>query len=227
MRLNAFLARAGVASRRGADSLIKAGRISVNGKLGQLNDKVTSTDDIRVNGRRISQQKLRYILLYKPQGYITTLKDPENRVKVTDLVMIPERVVPVGRLDFNTTGALLLTNDGELANKLMHPSFEADKVYEAEVMGTIKSKMLNMLSNGVDLEDGKTAPAKIRKLADNKLELTIHEGRNHQIKRMLEVVGLQTKKLHRPKYGPLDLEGLKPGQWRDLTEQEITALKRP
>src|SRR5436190_3856715 len=146
MRLNAFLARAGVASRRGADSLIKAGRISVNGKLGQLNDKVTSTDDIRVNGRRISQQKLRYILLYKPQGYITTLKDPENRVKVTDLVMIPERVVPVGRLDFNTTGALLLTNDGELANKLMHPSFEADKVYEAEVMGTIKSKMLNMLS---------------------------------------------------------------------------------
>lgn len=214
-----------MASRRGADRLIKAGRVSVNGKPGQLNDDVSDADDIKLNGRRVSTQQLRYILLNKPAGYITTLKDPENRVKVTDLVKIPERVVPVGRLDFNTTGAMLLTNDGELTNKLMHPSFEIDKVYEAEVEGSISDEILNKLSIGVKLEDGKTAPAKTRKLSDNKIELIIHEGRTHQVKRMLAAVGLETKKLHRSKYGPLTVEGLKPGRWRDLTPQEISNLK--
>jgi len=225
MRLNAFLARAGVASRRGADRLIKAGRISVNGRLGQLNDDVSDADDVKVNGRRVSSQRLRYILLYKPAGYITTLKDPENRVKVTDLIKIDERVVPVGRLDFNTTGALLLTNDGELANRLMHPSREVDKVYEAEVEGTITDEILNRLSIGVKLEDGKTAPAKAKKLAENKVELTIHEGRQHQVKRMLSAVGLDVKKLHRSKYGPLGLDGLKPGRWRELSASELKLLK--
>lgn len=225
MRLNAFLARSGVASRRGADRLIKAGRISVNGRPGQLNDDVSEADDIRVNGRRISAQKPRYILLYKPAGYITTLKDPENRVKVTDLVKVDERVVPVGRLDFNTTGALLLTNDGELANKLMHPSFRVNKVYEATIEGDITDEILNLLSISVNLEDGKTAPAAAKKLADNKIELTIHEGRSHQVKRMLAAVGLPVKRLHRSKYGPLDLDGLKPGHWRDLAETEVKLLK--
>lgn len=249
MRLNAYLARAGVASRRGADRLIKAGRISVNGKMGQLNDDVSDADDIKLNGRRISAQQLRYLLLYKPAGYITTLKDPENRVKVTDLLVpsqnmsgavsnrivkrqvfgtgikIPERVVPVGRLDFNTTGALLLTNDGELANRLMHPSFKINKVYEVEVDGNVTDEILNKLSIGVNLGDGKTAPAKARKLADTKLELTIHEGRNHQVKRMMAAIGLPAKKLHRSKYGPLTLEGLKPGRWRDLTPKEVDDLQ--
>ncbi len=225
MRLNAFLARAGVASRRGADRLIKAGRVSVNGNPGQLNDDVSEADDIKLNGRRVSSQRPRYILLHKPAGYITTLKDPENRVKVTDLVKIPERVVPVGRLDFNTTGALLLTNDGELANKLMHPSQEVDKVYEAEVDGKITDEILNKLSIGVKLEDGKTAPAKARKLADNKIELIIHEGRQHQVKRMLAAVGLPVKKLHRSIYAGLSLTGLKPGHWRDLTPDEVASLK--
>ncbi len=225
MRLNAFLARAGIDSRRGADRLIKAGRISVNGRLGQLNDDVSEADDIRVNGRRINAQKPRYILLYKPAGYITTLKDPDNRVKVTDLVKINERVVPVGRLDFNTTGALLLTNDGELTNKLMHPSFEVDKVYEVVVEGEVTDEILNKLSIGVNLEDGKTAPAAAKRLADNKIELIIHEGRNHQVKRMLAAVGLPVKRLHRSKYGPLDLDSLKPGHWRDLAETEIKLLK--
>jgi 23S rRNA pseudouridine2605 synthase len=225
VRLNAFLARAGVASRRGADRLIKAGRISVNGRMGQLNDEVSDTDDIKVNGRRISSQKLRYILLYKPAGYVTTLKDPENRVKVTDLVKIDERVVPVGRLDFNTTGALLLTNDGVLTNKLMHPSFEIDKVYEAEVDGDITPEILNMLSIGIDLDDGRSAPAKTRKLSENKIELTIHEGRKHQVKRMLAAAGLPVKKLHRSKYAGLSLDSLKPGQWRDLSPSEIKLLK--
>jgi 23S rRNA pseudouridine2605 synthase len=225
VRLNAFLARGGVASRRGADRLIKAGRISVNGRMGQLNDEVSDTDDIKVNGRRISSQKLRYILLYKPAGYVTTLKDPENRVKVTDLVKIDERVVPVGRLDFNTTGALLLTNDGVLTNKLMHPSFEIDKVYEAEVDGDITPEILNMLSIGIDLDDGRSAPAKTRKLSENKIELTIHEGRKHQVKRMLAAAGLPVKKLHRSKYAGLSLDSLKPGQWRDLSPSEIKLLK--
>lgn len=226
MRLNAYLARAGVASRRGADELIKAGRISVNGKLGQLNDDVSDQDDIKVNGRRVSTQKLRYILLYKPAGYVSTLKDPENRVKVTDLVKINERIVPVGRLDFDTTGALLLTNDGELAHKLMHPSFKVDKVYEAEVEGQINDEIIKKLETGIDLDDGKTSPSRARKLSDNKIELIIHEGKKHQVKRMLASVGLPVKKLHRSKYGPLTLENLASGQWRDLTEDEVLKLKR-
>jgi 23S rRNA pseudouridine2605 synthase len=225
MRLNAFLAKAGVESRRGADRLIKAGRISVNGRQGQLNDDVSEADDIRVNGRRISAQKARYILLYKPSGYITTLKDPENRVKVTDLVKIDERVVPVGRLDFNTTGALLLTNDGELANQLMHPRHNIAKVYTAEVEGIIEDEILSRLAEGIELEDGKTAPAKARKLADNKIEITIHEGRKHQVKRMLAAVGLSVKKLHRSSYAGLELSGLKPGQWRELSEKELELIK--
>ena len=225
MRLNAFLARAGVASRRGADKLIKAGRISVNGRLGQLNDDVSEADDVKVNGRRVGAQQKRYILLNKPAGYVTTLKDPENRVKVTDLIKIEERVVPVGRLDFNTTGALLLTNDGELAYKLMHPSFKVDKTYEAEVQGSVTTEKLNMLSNGLELEDGKTAPAKARKLSANKLELIIHEGRNRQVRRMLEAVDVPVVQLHRSKYGPLSVDGLKPGHWRDLTPTEIANLQ--
>ena len=219
------MAKAGVASRRGADRLIKSGRISVNGRLGQLNDDVTENDDIKVNGRRISRQRTRYVLLNKPAGYVTTLKDPENRVKVTDLVKIDERVVPVGRLDFNTTGALLLTNDGELANQLMHPSFKVDKVYEADTEGKITDEILNMLSIGIDLDDGRTAPARAVKIAEKKVELTIHEGRNRQVRRMLAATGLKVKKLHRSKYGPLDLEGLKPGQWRELSETEVKLLK--
>lgn len=224
MRLNAYLAKAGLASRRGADELIKSGRVSVNGRPAKLNDDVNEMDVVRINGQQIKMRKSRYILLYKPVGYITTMKDPGNRPKVADLVTVPERVVPVGRLDFNTTGALLLTNDGELAHNLMHPSFEIDKVYEAEVKGDITDKILNMLSIGIELEDGKTAPAKARKLADNKIELIIHEGRNRQVRRMLAAVGLPAVKLHRSKYGPLTLDGLRPGSWRGLTEKEVQKL---
>ena len=225
MRLNAFLARAGVTSRRGADELIKAGRVKVNGKTGQLNDEVSDSDKVELDGKPLQSQKLRYILIYKPDRTVTTLKDTENRPTIVDLVDIPERVVPVGRLDFDTTGALLLTNDGELAHKLMHPSFEVDKVYEAEVQGVITPEILNMLSIGIELEDGKPAPAKASKLSDNKIELTIHEGRNHQVKRMLDAVGLPVRRLHRSKYGSLDLTALRPGQWRDLTSDEIAQLK--
>jgi 23S rRNA pseudouridine2605 synthase len=220
MRLNAFLAKAGVSSRRGADELIKASRVKVNGRTGRLNDDVFEEDKVEFDGQQVKLRKSRYILLNKPAGYITTLKDPHGRRKVMDLIKIDERIVPVGRLDYDTTGALLLTNDGQLAHKLMHPSFEIDKVYEAEVEGKITDEILNKLSIGVNLTDCKTAPAIARKLAENKIELIIHEGRQHQVKRMLEAVGLQTKKLHRSKYGTLNLEGLKPGHWRELTDLE-------
>lgn len=214
-----------MASRRGADKLIQEGRVKVNDQPGQLNDDVSEDDLVELDGRAVQKQKPRYILLYKPDRMVTTLSDPQNRPKVIDLIDIPERIVPVGRLDFDTTGVLLLTNDGELTNKLMHPRFKVDKVYKAEVQGTITPKILDLLSNSIKLDDGPTAPAKARQLADNKIELIIHEGRNHQVKRMLAAVGLEVKRLHRSKYGPLDLSGLKPGHWRDLSEEEIDRLK--
>ncbi|MBX4197608.1 rRNA pseudouridine synthase, partial [Candidatus Saccharibacteria bacterium] len=211
-----FLAKTGVASRRGADELIKAGRISVNGQIGRLNDDVSENDIILVNSKQVKLRKSRYILLNKPAGYITTLKDPHGRRKVIDLIKLDLRVVPVGRLDYDTTGAILLTNDGQLTYHLMHPSFKVDKVYEAEVDGPVTEEILNKLSIGIDLDDGRTAPAKARLLGNNKIELTIHEGRRHQVKRMLAAVGLQVETLHRSKYGPLTLNSLKPGQWREL-----------
>jgi 23S rRNA pseudouridine2605 synthase len=225
MRLNAFLAKAGVASRRGADKLIKAGRVKVNGEAGQLNSEVTEKDIVKVDGGEVLLQQNRYILLNKPAKYLTSLKDPHGRRTVIDLIDIPARVVPVGRLDWDTTGALLLTNDGELANQLMHPRYEIDKAYQAQVFGEVTEKTLEMLNIGIELDDGKTAPAKARKLADNKIEIIIHEGRNRQVKRMLAAVGLPVKKLHRSKYGPLALDGLKPGEWRDLSHDEIKNLK--
>ena len=225
MRLNAYLARAGVASRRGADKLIKEGRVKVNGRVGQLNSEVSPEDKVELNGRPVRVQELRYILMNKPPRIVTSLKDPEGRPVITDLLDIKERVVPVGRLDVNTTGAILLTNDGELANKLMHPKYKVNKVYEAEVKGLVTNEILNKLSNGVILEDGKTAPAKTRKLTNDRVEITIHEGRNHQVKRMLAAVGLQVLRLHRRKYGPLELHGLKIGQWRELTPAEVKQLQ--
>ncbi len=219
------MARSGVASRRRAGELIKAGKVTVNGIEGQLNTEVSDTDIVKVDGSTVTIQKLRYILLNKPPGYVTTLNDEKGRRKILDLLSISERVVPVGRLDYDTTGALLLTNDGELAHKLMHPSFNIDKRYEATVKGEITDEKLQRLERGVELEDGKSAPAKARKLSKNKLELIIHEGRKHQVKRMLAVGGLPVTKLHRSTYADLDLSILKPSQWRDLTADEIDRLK--
>lgn len=219
------MAQAGVSSRRDADELIKANRVTVNGRIGRLNDSVSKKDDVLVDGKQIKLRKSRYILLYKPAGYVTTLKDEKGRRKVSDLIDIPERIVPVGRLDYDTTGALLLTNDGELAHKLMHPSFGVDKVYEAEINGAITDNALSMLSIGINLSDGKTAPAKVKKLADNKIELIIHEGRKHQVKRMLAAVGLTVKTLHRSRYAELDLSGMRPGQWRNLSALEVQKLR--
>src|SRR5947199_4052058 len=189
MRLNAYLARAGIASRRKADELIKAGRVLVNGEPGQLNMFVEAADRVEVDGREVAKQQLAHLLLYKPVGHVTTASDPQGRRTVVDIVPSTPRVVPVGRLDVDTTGALLLTNDGPLAHTLAHPRYGVEKTYEAEVEGEPNEAALHALAAGVELEDGPTAPARVRRLAPSSIELTVHEGRNRQVKRMCIAVG--------------------------------------
>ena len=225
MRLNAYLARAGVASRRKADELIKTGRVTVNGEPGQLNTFVGADDRVEVDGKPVAKQRLAYLLLHKPAGVVTTARDPHGRPTVVDLVDLTARVVPVGRLDADTTGALLLTNDGPLAHRLAHPRYEVEKVYEAEVEGRPDDEALRRLAEGVELEDGRTAPARVRRVGPSKLELAIHEGRKHQVKRMLAAVGHPVTRLHRSRYAGLTLEGLGPGAWRELTPAEILPLR--
>jgi pseudouridine synthase len=225
MRLNAYLARAGVASRRGADDLIKAGRVLVNGEPGQLNTVVEPGDRVTVDGAPVTPQRLAYLLLHKPAGVVTTARDPQGRPTVVELVPAEPRVVPVGRLDADTTGVLLLTNDGPLAHRLAHPRYEIEKVYEAEVGGRPGEDVLRKLREGVELEDGVTAPAKVRRVGDHRIELTIHEGRNRQVKRMFDAVGHPVRSLHRSVYAGLTVQGLAPGRWRPLTRAEIERLR--
>jgi 23S rRNA pseudouridine2605 synthase len=225
VRLNAYLARAGVASRRSADELIKAGRVTVNGEPGRLNTFVESRDRVEVDGRRVEPQRLAYVLLHKPAGVVTTARDPHGRPTVVDLVDHEARVVPVGRLDADTTGALLLTNDGELAHRLAHPRYGVEKTYDVEVDGKVTDEQLLRLRGGVELEDGPTAPAQARRLGPNRLELVLHEGRKHQVKRMCAEVGLPVTRLHRPSYGGLELGALAPGEWRELEPTEVEQLR--
>src|SRR3954468_18795654 len=237
VRLNAYLARAGVASRRKADELIKAGRVTVNGEPGELNTFVEKRDRVELDGKPLAKQRLAYVLLHKPEGVVTTASDPEGRPTVVELVAhYDTRLVPVGRLDADTTGALLLTNDGDLAHRLAHPRYEVDKVYVAEVEGRpaddalrrlaggLRARgggrpaadALRRLAEGLELEDGRTAPARVRRLGPATVELAIHEGRKHQVKRMLEAVGHPVTALHRSRYAGLGVEGLRPGRWREL-----------
>jgi 23S rRNA pseudouridine2605 synthase len=225
MRLNAFLARAGVASRRGADELVKAGRVRVNGEPGELSTVIGARDVVEVDGRRVRPQPLAYVLLHKPAGVVTTARDPQRRPTVVDLVDRDPRVVPVGRLDADTTGALLLTNDGPLAHRLAHPRYGVEKTYLADVEGDPGPDSLRRLREGVELEDGRTAPARARRLRRGRVELVLHEGRKRQVKRMLEAVGHPVRRLHRPEYAGLTLDGLAPGAWRELTRDEVEALR--
>jgi 23S rRNA pseudouridine2605 synthase len=225
MRLNAYLARAGVASRRKADELIKAGRVHVNGEPGELNTFVATNDLVEVDGRPVAKQRLAYLLLHKPAGVVTTARDPHGRPTVVELVPREPRVVPVGRLDADTTGALLLTNDGELAHRLAHPRYEVPKVYVAEVDGEPSDAALGALAGGVELEDGLTAPAEARGLGPSEIELTLHEGRKHQVKRMCAAVGHPVRALHRRAYAGLTLEDLDPGAFRELTAPEVEGLR--
>ena len=226
MRLNAYLARAGVASRRTADELVRAGRVRVNGDRGELNTVVGARDVVEVDGERVRLQRLAHLLLHKPPGVVTTARDPHGRRTVVDLVLSEPRVVPVGRLDVDTTGALLLTNDGDLAHRLAHPRYGVPKVYEAEVEGSPSRDELARLRDGIELEDGPTAPATVRLLGPTLIELTLHEGRKHQVKRMCEAVGHPVLRLHRARYAGLGLDGLGPGEWRELTADEVSALRR-
>jgi 23S rRNA pseudouridine2605 synthase len=227
LRLNAYIARAGVASRRGAEELIRAGRVRVNGEVAGLTTFVGLRDRVELDGRRLEPERLAYVLLHKPAGVVTTARDPHGRPTVVDLVGHERRVVPVGRLDADTTGALLLTNDGPLSHRLMHPRHEVDKVYHAEVEGVPGDEALNVLRKGIELEGGVTSPAQVRRLGPSSVELTIHEGRKHQVKRMLAAIGHPVRRLHRSRYAGLTLDGLAPGEWRELTPEEVAALKEP
>jgi 23S rRNA pseudouridine2605 synthase len=226
VRLNAYLARAGIASRRGADELIKAGRVTVNGVRGELNTFVQATDAVLVDGREVGRQALRHVLLNKPRGTIATARDPEGRPTVVDLVKGDVRVVPVGRLDRDTTGVLLLTNDGPLAHRLAHPRYGIEKTYVAEVRGEPSDETLARLAGGVELEDGPTAPARVQRLGPSRVELVLHEGRNRQVRRMLEAVGHPVERLRRSRYAGLGPGRLKPGDWRELTRDEVRRLRR-
>jgi len=225
MRLNAFLARAGIASRRGADELIKSGRVTVNGEAGQLNTVVGAHDLVAVDGEEVARQRLRYVLLHKPAGVVTTARDPQGRPTVVELVPTEPRVVPVGRLDADTTGALLLTNDGQLAHRLAHPRYGVEKTYVTDVEGDPGEDVLRRLREGVELDDGPTAPARARRLGRGRVELVLHEGRKHQVKRMLAAVGHPVTRLHRSAYAGLTLEGLEPAEWRELEPSEVELLR--
>jgi pseudouridine synthase len=233
LRLQKILSQAGVASRRGAEQLIAEGRVSVNGvTVREMGVKAEpARDDIRVDGRRIKgAERLRYILLYKPPGYVTTRSDPQRRRTVLDLLHgVREYVYPVGRLDYDTEGLLLLTNDGELAARLTHPRHEIERTYEARVAGMPDVDALERLRRGIPLDGRRTLPADVALLnpgkgRDGVLLLTIREGRNRQVRRMLEAVGHPVQKLKRTRIGPIADRRLKPGEWRDLTEDEVRTL---
>jgi 23S rRNA pseudouridine2605 synthase len=231
MRLAKYIAHSGVASRRHAERLVTSGRVEVGGR--RVVDPALDVDDssdVRVDGRPIGRERHEYYLLNKPVGVVSTAHDPEGRTKVTDLVPSPARLYPVGRLDADTSGLILLTNDGELANRLTHPSFEVGKTYRARVRGSVGESALERLRAGVLLDDGRTAPARVsvlgRRGRDTELELTIHEGRKRQLRRMCEAVGNPAIELERIRFGPLELGALSPGDFRRLEPEEIDLLRR-
>jgi 23S rRNA pseudouridine2605 synthase len=234
MRLNVYLARAGVSSRRGADDLIRAGRVTVNGQRADLAAFVERWDRVELDGAVLAPEPLVHVLLHKPAGVVTTARDPHGRPTVVGLVGHEVRIVPVGRLDADTTGALVLTNDGQLAHHLAHPRYGVEKVYEADVEGVPSRSTLARLGAGVILddsgEDRRTAPARARLIGrwngGARVELALHEGRKHQVKRMLATVGHPVVRLHRSRYAELGVEGLAPGEWRPLSAGEVAALRR-
>ncbi len=230
-RLQKVIAQAGIASRRKAEELITSGQVKVNGVVvTELGTKVSDKDRVEVNNQIIEKEKKEYYLLNKPRGVVTTTQDDKNRKTVVDLIPTDARIYPVGRLDYDTTGVLLLTNDGDFANILMHPASNVDKVYMAKLEGIIKGEQINQLKDGVDL-DGETVKASRVKLkkVDPKtnscmVQITIHEGKNHQVKRMFEAVGFSVAKLKREKEAFFDLKDLQSGEFRKLTPKEVAKV---
>ena len=232
-RLQKVIANLGYTSRRNAEQLISNGEVKVNGEVvKELGTKVKMDDLIEVEGNvwDNSNKNYEYYLLYKPREVISSAKDEVGRKTVTDLITTSERIYPVGRLDYDTTGLILLTNDGVLTNKLTHPSSHIEKTYVAKVEGLVSGYAIKKLREGIIIDGRKTSKAKVKlKSTDKKnnkslVELTIHEGRNHQVRKMFEAVGYQVLKLKREKYANLDLRGLKPGEYRKLTNKEIAIL---
>jgi 23S rRNA pseudouridine2605 synthase len=226
-RLQKVLARAGVASRRSCEELIEAGRVTVNGQPAHLGQRVDpSADELTVDGVRVPvAPNAVYYLLNKPAGVVTTASDPQGRPTVVELVPDEPRVFPVGRLDYDTEGLLILTNDGSLAHRLAHPSYGVEKEYLAEVEGHPGRAAITRLRRGVELEDGVTAPARVTVLGDGLLRIVIHEGRHRQVRRMCEAVGHPVRRLVRSRIGPLADHRLPPGRWRTIAPAEVRALE--
>ena len=232
-RLQKILSAAGLMSRRAAEACISEGRVTVNGQQAKLGNRADAErDTILVDGRKLPPAgKKLYIMLNKPRGYVTTLKDEKGRKSVADLVQdLDGRVYPVGRLDNNTEGLLLITNDGTLMNGLLHPKYEVEKTYIARIMGEPDEVTLDRLRQGIRLEDGMTAPAKVRLLeqggGQSRVEIAIHEGRNRQVRRMFAAIGSDVRALKRVKFATLTLTGVKRGHYRPLTDAEVAELYR-
>ena len=229
-RLQKLIARAGICSRREAEKIILSGRVTVDGKIiTELGAKADINQKICVDGKPLTfnAEKI-YLLLNKPRGYVSTAHDDRGRKTVLDLLdeNFSERVYPVGRLDLNSEGLLILTNDGDLTNALLHPRNEIAKTYRAKISGTVTEEKLDRLRAGIELDDGLTAPAEIYLLAENLIEVTIHEGRNRQVRRMFAAIGCDVKRLRRIKFAGLTLDGVKVGRFRALTATEVSALKK-
>ena len=230
-RLQKVIAQAGVASRRKAEELITSGKVKVNGQIiTELGTKVSEKDRIEVNNEIIEKEAKEYYLLNKPRGVVTTTSDDKNRKTVVDLIPTSARIYPVGRLDYDTTGVLLLTNDGDFANILMHPASNIDKVYVAKLEGIIKGEQINQLKDGVDIDGEivKASRVKLKKVDPKSnscmVQITIHEGKNHQVKRMFKAVGFEVAKLKREKEAFFDLKDLQSGEFRKLTPKEVTKV---
>ncbi|NMC35640.1 rRNA pseudouridine synthase [Candidatus Beckwithbacteria bacterium] len=230
IRLNKYLAGLGVASRRAIDQLIEQGKVLVNDKQAVVGQKIDpKTDKVLVNGKPVDQQpELAYFLFHKPKGILSTTKDTHFRKTVLDMVKVPYRLFPVGRLDKDSEGLILLTNDGELAYKLTHPKFHVPKTYHVTVLGRVNSHVLQNLKSGVDLEDGKTKPAQVKILSQiphhTVLEIVLYEGRKRQIRRMCSVLHLHILRLIRVKIGNLELGDIKPGKLKRLSQKEVYKL---
>ena len=231
MRLQKYMAECGVASRRRAEEMILEGRVAVNGAVvSQMGVQVEDRDEVRVDGRVVRPEaQKRYVMFYKPAGEVTTVSDPEGRAAVLDHFRdYPVRLYPVGRLDYDSEGLLLLTNDGALTERMLHPSHLVEKTYLARVTGRVSMDSVRQLRAGVLLDDHKTAPAKARIIKEEAFAtvvlVTIHEGRNRQVRRMFEALGHRVLQLRRVKFGPLELGSLPRGQWRELTAEEVRRL---
>ena len=231
MRVQRALALAGVASRRGAERLVEEGRVRVNGELARVGQDVGDADQITVDGRRVAAEVTSTYLLNKRVGTVSTVSDPEGRTTVLEGLPSDVRLYPVGRLDINTTGALLITNDGELAHRLMHPRYRVPKLYDTLAEGRVSADAIRQLRRGVELEDGLTSPARVERMerlhpGGTWLQIEIAEGRNRQLRRMLEAVGHPVMKLHRSRYAGIGLGRLRTGEWRPLTNDELRRLGR-